>query len=108
MTKRDESIRIFECFNQCLRVTQLNDLNETLRGYTLRINMDGKDYIFKSTRVDFKNNENKVSCLQVYGKHNDGYGYNTVAVLEQFFTIEEVFPDPKRIVNRLLKLKAFA
>lgn len=102
LIKKDESICIYECFNQCLRLTQLNDLNKTLRGYTLRVYEDGKEYIFKSTQVDFKNNENKVSCLQVYN-----CGYSTIATLEQFFSIEEVFPNPKRIVRRLLKLKAF-
>ena len=104
---KNETIRIYECFNQCLRITHLNDDNKTIRGYTLRVNMDGKDYIFKSNRVDFLNNENKVSSLKVYGQTNDGYGYSTIATLEQFFTIEEVFPDPKRVVKRLLNLRVF-
>ena len=99
---RDENIRVYECSNQCLRLTRLNDDNETLRGYTLRVNMDGKDYIFKSTQLDFKGNENKVSCLQIYNA-----GYKTITTLEQFFSIEEVFPNPKKVVKRLLNLRAF-
>lgn len=102
LINRDESIRVYECANQCLRLTRLNDLNETLRGYTLRINMDGKEYLFRSNQVDFKNNENKVSSLQVYN-----CGYKTIATLEQFFSIEEVFPNPKKVVKRLLNLRAF-
>ncbi len=102
MTKKDENIRVYECFNQCLRLTKLNDLNETLRGYTLRVNIDGKEYLFRSNQVDLKNNENKVSALLVYN-----CGYKVIAALDQFFPMEEVFPDPKRIVKRLLNLRAF-
>ncbi len=102
LSKKDENLKVYECFNQCLRLTKLNDDNETLRGYVLRVNMDGKEYLFRSSQVDFKNNENKISCLLVFNQ-----GYKTVAILEQFFPIEEVFPDPKRIVKRLLNLRAF-
>jgi hypothetical protein len=102
--KKQEDARTLECFNQCTRLTYFHS-KSLVRSYNLRINLDNKDYLF--TSMNSISNE-KYSILRVYGQKNDGYGYSTIAKLDQFFDLEEVFPNPKRIVKRLLNLRAFS
>jgi len=80
---------------------------KSIIAYTIRLSMEGKDYLLTSRRMTMQNQEERSSTLRVYGKNNEGYGYSTIATLERYFEPEEVFPNPKRLAERLLKLKAF-